>query len=37
MLLEKLQEQKNFTAHEKDVADYILGHLEQIAEKFHSA
>lgn len=32
MLLEKLQEQKNFTAHEKDVADYILGHLEQISE-----
>lgn len=32
MLLEKLQEQKNFTAHEKDVADYILNHLEQISE-----
>ena len=24
MLLEKLQEHKNFTAHEKDVAEYIL-------------
>lgn len=32
MLLEKLQEQKNFTAHEKDVADYILSHLDQISE-----
>lgn len=32
MLLQKLQEQKSFTAHEKDVADYILNHLEQISE-----
>lgn len=32
MLLEKLQEHKNFTAHEKDVAEYILSHLDQISE-----
>ena len=31
MLLEKLQEHKNFTAHEKDVAEYIF-HLDQISE-----
>mgnify|MGYP000831003052 CR=1 FL=1 len=32
MLLEKLQEHKNFTAHEKDVAEYILSHLDQISD-----
>ena len=32
MRLEKLQEHKNFTAHEKDVAEYILSHLDQISE-----
>ena len=32
MLLEKLLEHKNFTAHDKDVAEYILSHLDQISE-----
>lgn len=30
MLLEKLKEMKNFTGHEKDVAEYILNHMEQV-------
>ena len=30
MLLEKLREEKQFTSHEKTVADYILEHLRQV-------
>lgn len=30
MLLVQLREMKNFTNHERDVAEYILGHMDQI-------
>lgn len=30
MLLVQLKEMKNFTNHEKDIANYILAHMEQI-------
>lgn len=30
MLIVQLREQQNFTNHERDVADYILGHMEEI-------
>ena len=30
VLLVQLKEMKNFTNHEKDIANYILTHIEQI-------
>ena len=30
MLLEKLKEEENFTNHEKEVARYILDHLDKV-------
>ena len=32
MLLEKLQEHKNFTAHGRDVAEGVVRHLDRMAE-----